>query len=36
MDDKVRGIHWSSEAERDLDEIFEFYCENPQILLPEI
>ncbi len=28
MDDKVKGIHWSSEAERDLDDIFEFYCEN--------
>ncbi|MEM0517514.1 type II toxin-antitoxin system RelE/ParE family toxin [Aequorivita flava] len=29
MDDKVKGIHWSPEAERDLEEIFEFYFKNP-------
>ncbi|WGF93533.1 type II toxin-antitoxin system RelE/ParE family toxin [Aequorivita marisscotiae] len=28
MDDKVKGIHWSPEAERDLEEIFEFYFKN--------
>ena len=28
MDLKVKGIHWSAEAEMDLDEIFEFYLEN--------
>jgi len=28
MDDKVKGVQWSSEAEKDLDEIFEFYFEN--------
>lgn len=27
MDEKIKGIHWSLEAEKDLDEIFEFYLE---------
>jgi plasmid stabilization system protein ParE len=28
MDDKVKGVHWSYEAEMDLDGIFEFYFES--------
>lgn len=25
MNDRIKGIHWTQEAENDLDEIFEFY-----------
>ncbi|CAM3335754.1 type II toxin-antitoxin system RelE/ParE family toxin [Aequorivita lipolytica] len=28
MDEKVKNIHWSLEADCDLDEIFDFYLEH--------
>ena len=28
MDDRVKNIHWSLEADSDLDEIFDFYLEH--------
>lgn len=28
MDERVKNIHWSDEANSDLDEIYEFYLEH--------